>query len=303
MTIADITTTDTGGQSFKLARAISDYTEHVSRSFITELDYIKYPYDIIRTEINKEFVSNYLQNVDVIHLHKKYRYLNGWGELNKNAKLIIHQHGRFSTETDWNKIRESDKTRKAFRIVSTINLLKYVDFDINRWFPAPFRLVEFDILKEKYYKQTDKIRIAHSPTNRDYKNTDLLISICNKISDVELILIEGKTNEETLQQRATCDITYDQMHLCYGNSGLEGMCFSQPTIVGMPDETRNLIKEHIGDEPYVFATPETLEQIILELVSNEGMRKFYGTKARNYIDKWHDDKKVTERIIGIYEKL
>jgi len=303
MKIADICGTDTGGQSFKLSRAIREYTPHLSRSLRKDNNYLDFPADIEFGKHDKKFISDYLSNVDIVHCHNMYRYANGWSKINPRAKWIIHQHGRFGTRYKFVDHIAADLNRDAKRFVSTINLLKYVNDDPDRWIPAPFRLSEFDDLKEKFYKPHENIRIAHSPTRRDYKNTDLLIEIVSKFPQIELVLIEGRTNKECLEIKASCDITFDQTQLCYGNSGLEGMAFSQPTIVGMDQETRSKINEIIGYEPFVFATPETLKEVIIKLVASKRLRDHWGTIGRKYIEDWHDDRKVAEKMIKIYESL
>lgn len=305
MRIADITSADTGGQSYKLSKAITSLG-HEDRSFISVVDYLKYPYDILKSNVikakAKKFVRQYLASVDIVHLHNKYRNLNGWGIINKDAKYLIHQHGRFPTNVDINEIYKADEIRNAYRVVSTLNLIKYVNNDYEKWIPAPFDIDYFTTLKLKNYKPSEKIRIAHSPTNRTYKNTDLVIQICNEIQDVELVLIEKMTNAESLRLRSTCDITFDQMHLCYGNSGLEGMCFGQPTIVGMGDDTRNHINTYIGYEPFIYATPETLKEVIISLLDKD-LRKKYSEISLKYVNDYHDHIKVAKRVLNIYNKL
>ena len=305
MKIADITTADTGGQSYKLSKAIT-LLGHEDRSFITMLDYLQFPYDILQGNLkktkDKKFVRNYLASVDVVHLHNKYRCLNGWYPINKNAKLVIHQHGRFGSDTNMNEVYEADKIRKAYRVVSTLNLINYVDNDYERWIPAPFDVAYMQSIKSQNYKETEKIRVAHSPTNRKYKNTDLLMKVCSEIDDIELVLIEQKTNAESLQLRSTCDITFDQMHLCYGNSGLEGMCFGQPVLVGMNETTRNHVNTYIGYEPFIYTTPETLKDVLVSLLNKE-LRAKWGDISLKYVTDYHDYSKVANRVIDIYNKI
>jgi glycosyltransferase involved in cell wall biosynthesis len=302
MKIADMTSTDTGGQSYKLARAINRCTEHTSRSFVKSLNYINYRYDILYGEHDLEFVRNYLSNVNIIHCHNKYRNVNGWFPINKNARWIIHQHGRFAGSKLPDEFVEVDKIRNAYRIVSTINLLNYVDYDINRWLPAPFDIKEFEEIKRKNYIQTNKVKIAHSPTRRDYKNTELLIKLVRKIPNLELVLIENQTNEEALRLKSMCDITFDQMHLCYGNSGLEGMCFGQAVIVGPTDAARDLVILHIGYEPYVYATADTLYDVLKTLTYDADYRNHYALWSKKYVKEFHDECVVANKIINIYKK-
>lgn len=303
MKIADMTSTDTGGQSYKIAKSINDYTEHKSRSFVKSLNYIKYRYDILYGEHDLEYVKEYLNNIDIIHCHNKYRHASGWSSINKNAKWIIHQHGRYGGDILPDDVRRADNVRNAYRIVSTINLLNYVDNDFSKWLPAPFDVESFKEIKNKNYVPSNKIRIAHSPTRRDYKNTELLIDVVKKIPELELVLIENQTNEETLRLKSMCDITFDQLHLCYGNSGLEGMAFGQAVIVKPTDRTRDLINSFIGYEPYVYTTEDDLYETLKTLTYDSDVRDYYGMLGEQYINEFHNSRIVVNRIINIYKKI
>lgn len=130
-----------------------------------------------------------------------------------------------------------------------------------------------------------------------------MIDIVSKIDNTELVLIENMTNNEALKLKSTCHITFDQIHLCYGNSGIEGMIFGQATIVGMDENVRKLVIDIIGYEPYVFATKDNLKSVILDLVNNKEMIDHYGKIGRKYVEDWHCDKIVTNKLINIYENL
>lgn len=301
MRIATMQSADTGGQSYKIAKAINTHTEHEARSFIKIKDYLNFPHDILFGEHKLEFVREYLGSADIIHVHNKYRNLNGWTVLNKKAKYVIHQHGRFPEGYLPQEFKDADRQRGALRVVSTLNLLNYVDFDFNRWIPAPFDVD--NLLKLKSTHNTDNVLIAHSPTRRDYKNTDLLIETVNRIQGLELVLIEGKTNEESLRLKAMCDITFDQMHLCYGNSGLEAMCFKQAVIAAPTDNARATILKHIGYEPYVYATPETLYDVLKKLTEDKEYRENCGQISYDYIKQYHDFPVVANKLINIYKSL
>jgi len=301
MRIATMQSADTGGQSYKIAKAINTYTEHEARSFIKIKDYINFPHDILFGEHDYEFVREYLLTTDIIHVHNKYRNLNGWGKLNPKARYVIHQHGRFPEGHLPQEFKDADRQRGALRVVSTLNLLNYVEFDFNRWIPAPFDVD--NLLKLKSTHNTENVLIAHSPTRRDYKNTDLLIETVNRIQGLELVLIEGKTNEESLRLKAMCDITFDQMHLCYGNSGLEAMCFKQAVIAAPTDSARILINKYIDYEPYVYATPDTLYNVLLKLTNDKEYRDKCANVSFNYVKKYHDFPVVANKLINIYKSI
>lgn len=157
MKIVDVTLEDTGGQSFKIQRGINEYTNHQCISLVKSKNNrttnYHYLYDewVKKCAQEKLFVKNFLAEADIIHFHNKYRYIKGWLDkndkpVNKKAKWLIHQHGRLGG-IDYKILKENDRKLNSKRYVSTINLLKYVDYDCDRWIPAPFRLNEFDKIK------------------------------------------------------------------------------------------------------------------------------------------------------------
>jgi len=313
MNIAEMCRQDTGGQAFKIARAVTAHTPHTSRNFRTSPDYLEFPGDIWLRKHDVAYVRQFLRTADIIHCHRCYKSPEGWQQrgyrLNPKARWLIHQHGRPGNM--WKPWLKIDRKRGAFRVVSTLNLLRYVGGDFERWVPAAVRLSEFDDLKARYWKgirrRGGKILVAHSPTRRDYKGTDHYLRAIAQLQseglNVHPLLIWQVSNKECLRLKSQADITYDQMHLCYGNSGLEAMAFGQPTIVGPTGSARGWIKEHIGYEPYVHATPDTLTDRLRELVCDADLRQHWGAKARKYMETWHAEKVVAERVVKMYEKI
>lgn len=304
--VADMCGQDTGGQSYKLSQAVTRFTKHVSRSFRKSDDYLEFPADICFGEHDQDMVREYLASVDVVHVHGMYRRASGWSNISSNARWLMHQHGRLGQHLA--DERSADRIRRAHRVVSTINLLSYVGGDESRWIPAPLDLDAFSLLKERFPPSDEELLVAHSPTRRAYKGTDLIAAVVDRLRSeghpVRLVLIERQTHARCLRQRARCHVTYDQMHLCYGNSGLEGMAFGQPTIVGMPPETRSEVQRILGSEPYVFAYgADDLYEAMRRLVESPGMREEYGQAGLSYVRKWHDHRVVAARVARIYEAL
>ena len=299
MNVVDICAQDTGGQSFKMARAIREFTEHTSHSFCRVSDVLRFPVEISQEDMNAGWLG-YMAKADIIHVHNRYRYANGWANFKPGVKWLIHRHGRIPTDRKLAELK-ADTTRHALGCVSTLNLLRYVSGDAQRWIPAPMFLDEFKPVAH------EGIRIAHSPTNRAYKKTDLLESVVASLNDdgvaCELVMIEGLPHAEALALKATCDITFDQIHLCYGNSGLEGMAFGQAVVVGMDPKTRDIVKGLVGYEPFTFADESTLYDVMKRLVTDAGYRKAEAARGREYVETFHAAPVAAKKMGGLYEQL
>lgn len=318
MKIVDVNNPDTGNQSYKVAQAINmTYApKHVSVSFIRNpnSNYLNFPYMVRYKEPLKKWIKDWWSNADIIHVHNFPSIINAFrcADLVKpDAVKILHQHCIADTDKRGpyfgmtpEQVKRHDSDNRYFRVVSTINLLKWVGNDSSRWIPAPINISKMDRIKEKYYEEHDTIRIVHSPTNKEGKQTSLFLNVMEKImkkhDNVELVYIEKKSNDECLKIKCSCDICYDQMRTQYGSNALESWAFGIPCVVGSPFEKQ--IKKVIGYLPYYKTTQETLFDSIEALVVDEKKRREYGNMGRRYVEEFHDYPVVADKVIKLYER-
>jgi len=300
MRIAHFCGPDTGGQTFKCAEMLRLYSSCDAHSFRTKNDYLDFPREFQYPEAPIS-IREFLGKLDIAHIHNNLTYARCWRP-NKDAIKIFHYHGR---QKDNSKIYNRET---AFQVVSTINLLGYnVPDEEDRWFPTPINVAKFDELRKRYHVNDDILRIAHSPTRRDYKGTDALVLAVNELKregyPVELVLIEKTSYLECLAMKARCDIAFDQLHLQYGNSGLEGMALRQPVLVGLPDDTHKRIIEIVGYAPYVRTSRETVKQELIRLLVDREHFLKYARLGRQYVENYHDYPVVAKKAVGIYERF
>lgn len=152
----------------------------------------------------------------------------------------------------------------------------------------------------------DKIKIVHSPTNRKYKGTELIISVIEKIKkekNIEFILIEGMPRTEVLQIKSGCDISIDQVGgtmggTGYGKAGLETLGMGIPTITNMTKEYSNWLP----DNPFSVANNEKeLYQGLFELIESEKLRTERGLKGKAWVQKYHGFVRVNEELKKLYK--
>jgi len=310
--IADMTRHDTGHQSFKISKAINAYTDHTSRSFVSAAQnvYMKWDHDLdIGDPDDVRIGADWLREVDLVHTHNKYRRMKGWGPIRPGVAVLMHQHSRPPMADRAGK-KQADAIRSALRVVSTLNLLDCVGNDPARWIPAPLFLDEFDavaLAAKRPEESLDEFWVSHSPTNRGYKGTtDIMLAVEQLRAQgypIKLKLTEAVSHAEVMTVRAQCDVTYDQMHLCYGNSGLEGMAFRHPALVGPPARVRGKILDVVGHEPYIYVQPETLRDTLRDLIEDASLRKHWASVGRAYVETWHSAPFVARRVAACYETL
>jgi glycosyltransferase involved in cell wall biosynthesis len=297
-----------------LSKAINETYdgEHESRAFVKKRPtFTDFPIDILlqhkwRNNNLPPWIKEYWETADVVHRHAFWHWANGWAVQPPGAGRILHQHGRFDRSTKAKDIWASDQQRGQLRIVSTISLLPWVHNDPELWFPPPMDIKRLDAIKAEHRKETDRVVVMHSPTHRGRKNTTLFLHVMKEIrkkhKNVQVVLMEGKTNVECLQARANADICFDQLLLQYGTSGLEAMTMGQPVIAGCKDWTYDNIKKIVGVPPFVRAERGTLFEVIDKLVSDRPYREYIGAVGRAYIEKFHSFENTARIAIETYER-
>lgn len=160
-------------------------------------------------------------------------------------------------------------------------------------------------LPVKLNSENDRVRIVHSPTNRKYKGTDLIISVIEKIKkekQIDFVLLENLHRSEVLKIKSTCDISIDQVGgimggTGYGKAGLETLAMSIPTITNMTNEYEKWLPEN----PFIVANNfDELYLKLNELIEDKLLRDEYGRKGQEWVKKYHSFESVNKRLKELY---
>lgn len=161
-------------------------------------------------------------------------------------------------------------------------------------------------LPPKRNEQNEKITIVHSPTNRKYKGTELIISVIEKIKKektIEFLLLENLKRTEVLKIKSTADISIDQVGgtmggTGYGKAGLETLGMGIPTITNMTGEYAAWLPEN----PFVIANDAAgLYRRLNELIENQYYRKEIGEKGKQWVIKYHGYESVNSKLKEMYQ--
>lgn len=168
----------------------------------------------------------------------------------------------------------------------------------------PYDLSELPL---KQNHNNEIVTIVHSPTNRKYKGTDLIISVIEKIKEekkIEFVLLENCPRREVLEAKSKADICIDQVGgsmggTGYGKAGLESLGMGIPTITNMTKDYEKWLPEN----PFVIANNEKeLYNSINELIDNKKLREEIGQKSINWIKKYHGYESVNKKLYELYKK-
>jgi hypothetical protein len=196
---------------------------------------------------------------------------------------------------------------KTLDDISDLNITSEYDHlklkkDLNYLF-YPFDPSE---LPRKHNLNNDSITIVHSPTNRKYKGTDLIIPVIEKIKKekkIKFLLFENIPRGEILKLKAKADISIDQVGgtmggTGYGKAGLETLAIGIPTITNMSSEYAAWLPEN----PFIVANDgEELYSKLNFLIDNPTFRVEAGNKGISWVKKYHGYEQVNEKLYELYK--
>ena len=160
-------------------------------------------------------------------------------------------------------------------------------------------------LPEKKNELNENPVIVHSPTNRKYKGTELILNVMGRIEKerkVQFILLENKPRNEVLLEKSKCNISIDQVGgnmggTGYGKAGLETLAMGIPTITNMTEEYSNWLPEN----PFIVANNENeLYNKINELLENKDYREQVGERGKQWVGKYHGYESVDSKLKELY---
>ncbi len=161
-------------------------------------------------------------------------------------------------------------------------------------------------LPKRNNKENEAVTIIHSPTNRKYKGTELIISVIEKIKKekkIKFLLKENIGRAELLEIKSKCDISIDQVGgsmggTGYGKAGLETLAMGIPTITNMNVSYKSWLPEN----PFVVANnADELYKKLIELIDNRNFRNEIGKKGIDWVKKYHGYNQVNEKLKELYK--
>lgn len=304
MRIVNVTTGDTGNQSYLLSQAINEHSRHKSRSFVRRT-YFEWPFDVVwRPEWQGDvpsWIKNYWQTADVVHLHNKWQRAKYWAE-SPNAAYIVHQHGRWPDRDRYALELEVDQEREAIRVVSTPNLLPDVGWRLDRWFPRPMPMILPPKANWSYPPH-----IIQAPTVRSRKHTAVFLEVCEELGDrLEFTyeIVTQKPHSECIIRKARADILFDQLAPGYGTNALEAWALGIPAICGVSPQIDDFVRTNIVKHPpYVVArSKEELKQALERLILKTKYRSEMAKRGNEYVRKWHTPSVCARIAIATYKE-
>jgi glycosyltransferase involved in cell wall biosynthesis len=155
----------------------------------------------------------------------------------------------------------------------------------------------------------DRVVLAHAPSNRAVKGTDLILDALRELAeegyDFDLDLIEGLSNDEALARYAAADVVIDQLYAgWYGGVAVEAMAMGKPVAVYLREsDFRHLPSEMVEQLPFFRATPQTIKADLRAILDEPRQRLLErARKSRAFVEQWHDPEAIARRVIDDYRE-
>ncbi|PYZ97562.1 hypothetical protein CR205_02910 [Alteribacter lacisalsi] len=152
--------------------------------------------------------------------------------------------------------------------------------------------------------QETKPKIVHAPTNREFKGSSFVETAFKKLEQAEHFsfrTVEKMSHAAALKSYEEADIVVDQL-LCgtYGMLSVEAMAMGKVVVAYIRPDVKAQLPKTL---PIVNAKPETLAEVLRELIRDPELRHETGRKSRAFVKEHHDARIVAEKLRLIYGQL
>lgn len=263
----------------------------------------EFPADIVWEPATEALIRELIRDADVLHLNNSPRPLMRFRMAARGKPLLLHHHGTlFRNDPDW--MLERARQLRAVQAVSTIDLQRF-DPKVLHWLPSAYDLDELAEIGRANRREPDgRVLIAHAPSNRGTKHTELLIAAVKQLQEdglpVDLDLIEKVPNAECLVRKARADILFDQLAYGYGCNSIEAWGMGIPVVSGADDWTIDRMEKLWGKLPFALADQLSISLILRHMVESADKRAEYAARGLAHVKKYHGQVPALERLAELY---
>jgi len=160
-----------------------------------------------------------------------------------------------------------------------------------------------DRIRKKLLYDGETIKIVHAPTDKNIKGTKYIVSIINELIqegfDISLEIIENKKPIEVASAFKNCHFGIDQLLSgWYGKVSIELMQLGKPVFCYIHDKYFNAFNSEI---PIINVNRNTLKTRLKYYLSNTTELQIIGEKGVEFVNKFHSQKSVVDKLIPLYE--
>ena len=319
MNILMIAVNDPAGTGIAFCRAVNRLGRHSCRIVTLETRYThSWPKDIHVPDLDSAGLAELerlLKTSDVLHFHMTADetlrlgpflpadYLTG-------KAVVHHEHGHHDFRSDPEHFRAKYRSLgRKHLLVSTPDLQRMMPEA--RWQP---NLVHHndELLRPAMRDWSGALKVAHSPTRKDLKNTDDLLAVVEQIRleapGLELDLIDNVPHSQCLARKREAHVLFDHMQGYYGVSSLEGLSQGLAVIAGLNAWNCAFVAGFAGVPeaalPWVLAeSSEDLARCLRFLAADMDRCRALGEASRRFVEACWSEEKVAGYLCDFWDAL
>lgn len=317
MRILMLADNDPAGTLILFSRAINALTDHncrvatLCKRYNCEFDTDFYVPNL--DEAGMAELGEAFRNSDVFHFHMTADEHMRFGpylpaDFLDGKAVVHHHHGHPDFRA--NPVKYQEKYRRLGRanlLVSTPDLLDFLPGAV--WQPNLVP-VNDPAYMPNGPKADVPVRIAHSPTRRELKNTGEFLAVMGELANsglpVAAELIEMRSQRDCLERKRHSHVVFDHMQGYFGMSSLEALSQGLPVVAGLSPWCRRHMEDfaETTELPWLYAgTAEELGGRIRELVLDSGLRAAKSAQSRKFMTENWNEARVIERLNAFYATL
>jgi hypothetical protein len=188
--------------------------------------------------------------------------------------------------------------------------------DPNFWKPDMIVLPQYQLnFREgtvKLYHAVGNFKSRTGPNNRNIKSTHIYLPLIERLKGegykVEMIFCSDVPNQEVRFYQVQADIFLEMLTFgWFGANAREAMMLGKPVICYLRpewlDTMRREIPEYVAELPIVRADPQTVYDVLVDLIKHPDKRSEIGRRSRQFAVKWHSMQAGARRFDKIYGEL
>lgn len=306
---------DGAGCSYRQARAINDYTEHVARHYRAEKTFYD-QLDIGIENYNRDEFVALIEEADILHFcsaihtypsHQDWGF--DWNDYIHKKPKIFHDYNAFEghwkerakKKDVWNRLEECGYDALFSSIPQSIYIYKNCVYvpdlvdENNEWFSPDLE------------RDMTQLNLCHFPTGgSNNKNTHELTEALKRI-EINTSIKTGITNKEVLTIKKKHNFGFDAIWRGFhGATSVENLSLGIPTMCGIDSEFSDIFKNYFNCKELPFEDVKDINDIVNVLThysNNIEHLKNRCNFVRDFmVNKW-SAKNIANNIVKEYNKI
>jgi glycosyltransferase involved in cell wall biosynthesis len=162
------------------------------------------------------------------------------------------------------------------------------------------------------YHAVGEFKARSTERNVNIKSTHIYLPLIDKLKkdghDIDLLFCSDIPNKEVRFYQVQADIFLEMLTFgWFGANAREAMMLGKPVICYLRPEwlesARLEVPDYIDELPIISATPDNIEDVLIDLILNKEKRIEIGRKSREFAIKWHSAEAGACRFDSIYSEL